>query len=139
MNVKAKLLDYGVKQSKTNNLMVVGLFGYPQEDGTNKVYTWYGSLKEGQAKNITMARLQKMGFPKDGSLLQLNKGISGGALNHLQEYELVIEKQKDPQGIERERVVNVRLPGDKMDGAMSDEDLEKALQSVTNSPSQGVI
>lgn len=101
----AKIVDYGI--SLTNDKLPQVAVQFEMEGGAK--ITWFGSFKE-KAKEWTIKKLLTMGFSAD-TLEPLAAGPAGGALNHLQEYELVIEESVDQNGKPRKQVSWINLPG----------------------------
>jgi hypothetical protein len=101
-----KIQDYGISLTKANSAQVTVNF---KNTETNESINWWGSLKEGKAREITIKNLFLMGFSGD-DIAQIASGIEGGALNHIQEYELVIEEHEH-EGKKSKRVKFINLPG----------------------------
>jgi len=125
--VKSVILDYSIGESKNNNLYVKVLF---QAVETNKVYTWFGSLNEGTARNITMSALMKMGL-NTPNLLVLNKGVTTGALDVKKTYELKIEMKPDQYGVLKERVTNIKVEGEPDGSRLETNALKEKLMGTT--------
>jgi hypothetical protein len=100
-----KIIDYGISLTAAKLPQVVVQF----ETGKGEKYTWYGSFKE-NSKEWTIKKLLTMGFSSD-TLEPLANGMAGGALNHLQEYDITIEEKADQNGQVRKQVAWINLPG----------------------------
>lgn len=102
----AKITDYGLATSKAGNMQVMIKFSC--EDG--KTRTWYGTLKEGRGREITLDTLIRCGFKGDDIAI-LSEGHMSGALDHNIELDLVIENEVGQDGKTYERINWVNLPG----------------------------
>jgi hypothetical protein len=85
--------DYGISETKAGDPQVFVAFDI---DGHGSL-TWFGSLKEGKAQEITLKGLLAAGFTgKDVS--ELLDGPDGGAIPLGTEVSLVIENEEYPAG-----------------------------------------
>jgi hypothetical protein len=84
---KAKLNDYGITRTSKGDLQIACLF-----DIDGQELTWFGSLKEGKAKEITMKTLVAMGFDElNQNLAVIAKGPTSQILNQEEEFSLTVE------------------------------------------------
>lgn len=95
----AKIVDYGLSESKAGNASVFIKFQVASGD----TITWYGSLKEGKASEITLNALLECGLSSD----DIN-GLSGGLDSNLlitdEDIDIEVRKEFDQNGVERLRV-----------------------------------
>lgn len=126
MGLPVTITDYGISLTQAGKPQVTVKF--TSHDG--KEFTWWGSLNEGMAREITLKNLFTMGFNAD-TLDPLAQGLAGGALNHVQEYEIVTEEQMNPKTQKMQtRVKFINLPGQSTTGKLKTEDALKALSSI---------
>jgi len=95
----AKLKDYAMTVTSSEKLQILLVFEFEFNDQTKEL-TWYGSFKEGRAREITLDTLFLCGFSgEDLSILaELN---TSGALDCDQQVQIVVELREDLQGKER--------------------------------------
>lgn len=85
----AKVIDYGLSETKAGDPQVRVRF---KLDGDGSEITWFGSLKEGKAQEITVDALLVMGFT--GSDLTALEGGSGSkVLNEEKSVSIVVEAE----------------------------------------------
>lgn len=101
----ALIVDYGLTESKAGNGSVFIKF----MNAGGETITWYGSLKEGKASEITIAALLECGFSAD----DIN-GLSGGMGSNLlitdEQIDIEVRKEFDQNGVERLRVKYIGSP-----------------------------
>ena len=89
--------------------------------------TWYGSLKEGRAREITLESLVTCGFMGD----DLSELVSNeNALNKKKDVSLVVEYEADQNGEPKPRIKWVNEVGGGMKGKMDATDAIKALKMM---------
>jgi hypothetical protein len=104
----AVVKDYGISETQAGDPQVFIAFDVAHGEGTETL-TWFGSLKEGKAQEITLKGLLAAGFTgKDVS--ELADGPDGGALPLGIEVSLVIENE-EYEGKTRTRIRWVNKPG----------------------------
>lgn len=124
--MKAQITDYGIATTKTGNPQIMIKFNC--EDGKSR--TWYGSLKEGRAREITIDTLLRCGFKGD-DVSVLAGGHTSGQLDHNVELELVIENEVGQDGKTYERIRWVNLPGGSgFKNAMTQDDAVQVLKGL---------
>lgn len=83
----AKITDYSVSESQAGDPMLQVRFKFKgNDDGSDCEWNWYGSFKEGKAREITLKALVVMGFVGDefeklcdgpvSNCLDMNKEVS---------------------------------------------------------------
>lgn len=95
----ARIVDYGVTENKSGNGSVFIKFIFP----SGEYLTWYGSLKEGKAAEITVSTLFECGFSGD-DINALAKGVESGLLITDEDIDVNVQKEIDPTGTERIRI-----------------------------------
>jgi hypothetical protein len=104
----AVVKDYGISETKAGDAQVFIAFDVAHGEGTTAL-TWFGSLKEGKAQEITLKGLLAAGFTgKD--VTDLIDGPDGGAIPLGTEVSLVIENE-EYEGANRARIRWVNKPG----------------------------
>lgn len=101
----AAVKDYGISETKAGAAQVFIAFDVTHDDGTSSL-TWFGSLNEGKAQEITLKGLLSAGFTgKD--VTDLIDGPDGGAIPLGTEVSVVIESEEyDGKTTPRIRWVN---------------------------------
>jgi len=124
----AKISEYGMSMTQGGAPQFVVKFD-TKEAGT---FVWYGSLKE-KSRPFTIKALMKMGWTgsKVEDMAPIALGIPGGALNHAQEYDIVVSEKADQDGKIRKRVDWINLPGESaIKGKMEQTDAAAALLAL---------
>lgn len=97
----AKITDYGITLTKGKLPQVCIQFEFeaPDADSLTKkrALTWYGSLKEGRARELTIEQVLRCGLVGD-DLRGLANGKSGNALNLEQEVGIEVEVRSNESG-----------------------------------------
>ena len=104
-----RILDYGIGVTKEGNPQAVILFAFSDAMDNRHEMTWYGTLKEGRGREITIDALLVCGL-RGNNLETLADGVQGHALDAGREVQLTIEYQKDQNGREHPRVKWINLP-----------------------------
>lgn len=77
---EAKIVNYGIGQTKAGDPQAMILFEYQDLDQTRHEITWYGTFKEGKGQEITLKALLTCGFTgNDPSILA--EGVPSNALD----------------------------------------------------------
>lgn len=84
--------NYGLGENKSGMPNVWINFDVKDTNGDTYGYTWFGSLKEGRAREITIDALLACGLTGN-NLENLKSGIEGGALDQTQGVELHLEEE----------------------------------------------
>jgi len=121
-----KIEDYGITLTKDGAPQITILFKSVESDETK---TWWGSLKPGIAREITIKTLMTLGLTKE--IEDLADGMASCALNVAQEYELVLE-QSEYKGKTTERVRFINIPGSVSKSKMLDADAARIAISALN-------
>lgn len=104
----AKIIDYSIIESQSGIPQVVILFEFLTEDGMQHQLNWYGSFKEGKAREITIDTLLKCGFNGDDlSQLALGKESKALDINKILEIDIVREEHN---GVPRIKIKWINLP-----------------------------
>lgn len=132
----AKIINYGISLTAANLPQVAVNFRAkidPKDPTKTKDFLWWGSLKEGRAKEITIDALINMGFTDTN----LDRIAGGEGLNKEIEVELVIEEtatdKTDDQGnvIIREGVKFInKVGGGYMGKVLSKEEAIAKLRGI---------
>lgn len=85
---KAKIVDYGISESKAGLPIVNVRFGFGDH-----TLNWIGSLNEGKARQITVENLMKMGMTDADSMADMADGPSSGVLNTEKELEIDVQTE----------------------------------------------
>lgn len=105
---KAKIAGFSVTETNAGDPQIAVALEFPYEQGTQQL-TWYGSLKQGKAREITIDALLVMGL-KGNDLSKLCDGPAGGALDVSKELLITVEnepRRDDPTKIDaRVRWIN---------------------------------
>ena len=86
----AKVIDYGLGETKNGDPQVKIRF---KLDGDGSEITWFGSLKEGRAREITIDALLVCGMVGD-DLNDLSGGAGSGILNEKKSVSIVVEDEE---------------------------------------------
>lgn len=86
----AKVIDYGLGETKGGEPQVLVQF---KLEGDGSEITWFGSLKEGRASEITIDALLVMGF-SGGDLLTLEGGAGSGVLDEKKSVSITVEAEE---------------------------------------------
>jgi len=104
----AVVKDYGISETKAGDAQVFIAFDVTHSEGVSPL-TWFGSLKEGKAQEITLKGLLAAGFTgKD--VTDLIDGPDGGAIPLGTEVSVVIESE-EYAGVTRQKIQWVNKPG----------------------------
>lgn len=106
----AQISDYGFSKTKAGDPQVEVMFQFVAE-GKACHLTWYGSLKPGQAQEITIDALIKMGLSTN-ELALLANGKASNILNCNKEYEISVDHNHEYNGKISSRIQRVGLPGE---------------------------
>lgn len=87
---KAKVKDYGISATQNDDPQVFVVFDVDFEDSRASM-TWYGSLKAGKAREITLKALLALKF-RESSLDILVDGPAGGGIEVGQEARVTTEE-----------------------------------------------
>lgn len=104
----AKIKDYGFKVTHSGSLQMAVIFDYEQGE-ENRTLTWFGSMNEGKAREITLTALKNMGY-QGQEISLLNDGIQSGILDTDKDYSITIELD-DYNGKKIAKIKWVNLPG----------------------------
>lgn len=123
--MKARVIDYGIKLSSTNNPMVTIRFAC--EDGQKR--SWNGSLNEGKAREITLDALIRCGFT-GSDVSELTGGAESGLLDHSKELDLTIDAEEyNGKTFEKIKWIN-EVGGKGFKDAMKKEDAVKVFNGM---------
>lgn len=103
----AKSTHWGIKEAKSGSLQCLVTFKIENSDET---ITWYGSLKEGKGREITLKALLNCGL-RGTDLNAFSEGPLANALDTKKIVELVVGDETDPQGVVRTKVQWVNRAG----------------------------
>ncbi len=106
----AKVIDYGIGETKAGLPQVLVMFEFKDSDGVQQQMVWYGTLKEGKGRDITIDSLLVCGF-RGNDIEVLAEGIGNGALDTEKEVQLTIGEEPDQNGKMRTRIQWVNAPG----------------------------
>lgn len=102
----ARIFEYSIGKTKAGLPQVViqfdVLFGN-DPGGTGKRLTWYGSLKEGKAREITLTALSILGLG-NAPLERIAHGAMGNVLDATKTYPVTVQHQPDLNGQLRPRI-----------------------------------
>lgn len=90
---EARVLDYGVGETKEGAPNIMIHFGFNDSDGDPHEMTWFGSLKEGKAQEISLKALLTCGFTGNDPV-ELADGIHSGVLDSIQPVRLTIDENE---------------------------------------------
>ncbi len=99
---EAKVVDYGMRFSHNGNLSMVIGFAFNQ-DGEEKRLAWFGSFKEGKARDITFKTLIVCGLKSD-DIDSLAEGPTSGLLDTDKSVEIDIGVGFDSNGQQQTRI-----------------------------------
>lgn len=86
---KANILDYGIGQTKSGDPQVMIQLNYQDSDQDVHEITWFGSLKEGKAQEITIETLLRCGM-KGNDVAAVAGGIESDTLDVAPQYTIAI-------------------------------------------------
>lgn len=123
----AKIINYGVSLTKNNEPQVVVNFRVNETTTKTKDMIWFGTLKEGRGKEITIDALIAMGFTDNN----LDRVAGGEGLNKEKEVQVTIEAEADDKGkmVSRIKWVNA-VGGGYMNKLLTKEDAIKRLRTM---------
>lgn len=90
----ARVTDYSIGETKAGLPQIIVRLAYNDADGDSHAVNWYGSLKEGTARNITLAALKLLGKKDETPIDALCDGPAGGALEADLDVAISIEMQE---------------------------------------------
>lgn len=90
---EANISEYGIGPTKSGDPQVMILFNYNDLEGTPHEITWFGSLKEGKAQEITMRTILYCGF-NGSDPADLAEGVSSGLLDVATPVKITIEESE---------------------------------------------
>ncbi len=110
---KGTVLDYGIGLTKGGLPQVLMVVEFVDNLGGKQEMAWYGTLKEGAGKNITLQALKACGFPTEARdrLHDLAAGVDSGLLDLTREIQVTIAHESDDQGRPMARVRWINAPG----------------------------
>jgi hypothetical protein len=88
---EARVSDYGIGTTNDGNAQVMVLLAYKDQTGENHEVTWFGTLKEGKGREITLKALLTMGFAGD-DVAALAEGIHSNLLDAVTPVSIVLEE-----------------------------------------------
>lgn len=100
-----KVVDYGIGETKAGLPQVLVMFAFEGEE-----MIWFGTLKEGKGREITIAALLNCGF-KTNEIEDLAQGKGSGVLDESIDVQLTVGEEADLQGVLRTRIQWVNAPG----------------------------
>lgn len=95
----ARIIDYGILENRSANASVFIKF----EFASKETLTWFGSLKEGKAAEITINTLLECGFDGD-DLNVLAEGIACSALITDEDIDVDVREEADTDGRIRRKI-----------------------------------
>ena len=102
---QAKITDYGMKETNAGDPQIfISLKGMEKGD----LITWFGSLKEGKAREITLKTLITCGFTGN-SVANIAQGVSANCLDTKKELSIVVS-ENEYQGKKSMRVDWINEP-----------------------------
>jgi len=105
----ARISDYGISETKSHHPQISILFEFKDDKGNPYKLTWYGTLKEGRGREITIDSLLKCEF-KGNNLDLIAGGPPSNILNMEKDLEIDIERH-EYEGKAQMRIQWVNLPG----------------------------
>lgn len=87
----AKVIDYGLSETKAGDQQVMVKL---KLSGDGSEITWYGSLKEGKAQEITFDTLQRVLQMQGDDLLALEGGAGSQVLNETKDVEITVAHEE---------------------------------------------
>jgi hypothetical protein len=127
---EARVSDYGIGTVKDGAPQVMVLLNYKDQDGDSHDVTWFGSLKEGKAQEITLKALLTMGFAGD-DVAALADGIHSNLLDAVTPVSIVIEEH-EYQGKKSMRVQWINSMGGKTMEKRIEKSQAKILMGALN-------
>lgn len=103
-----RVKDYGISETQAGDPQVFIQFAVDGPEG-EETMTWFGSLKEGKAQEITLKAVLAAGF-QGKDVTELVDGTDGGAIPLETEVSLVVEDDTY-EGKTRQRIKWVNKPG----------------------------
>lgn len=88
-----KVKQYGIGTTKAGDPNVTVIFGFKDNLNQERELTWFGSLKEGRAREITIDALLVCGF-KGNDIGALAGGPETGLLDLNTDVDLVVENEE---------------------------------------------
>jgi hypothetical protein len=116
---KASIVKHAITETKSGDPQAVVTFDF-DADGNQQQMTWYGSFKEGKAREITIRALLVCG---------LKGNNPAGPLEIGREVMLTIESEKDQNGKERLRIRWINPLGG-IQNALSDDMAKSKLSAL---------
>lgn len=106
----AKIAEYGIILTKSGDPQIAVQFSFKQS-GEDKTLVWFGTLKEGKGREITINALKTMGLDTSKrKIAEVAKGLAGGALNTEETYTVTIE-MNEYQGQVKPQIRWINKPG----------------------------
>lgn len=122
---EARIANYGVKKTKAGDPAPTIVFEV-SVDGVKQRVFWQGSLKDGQARDITLKALAVCGFKNVRSFANLADGISSGLLDMDKDVQITVEHETSQDGSGK-RFARVRWVNEAGGGKFKDAiDLQEA-------------
>lgn len=123
---EAKVVDYGLKQTKSGAQQVVVRFRWNDEFE----YNWYGSFNEGKAREITVRTLELLGCSSE-ELWNLADGPASGMLDTDKTVSIKVEIETGNDGKDYPKIkwVSPLSSGGIKDG-MSKEEAKSAFKNM---------
>ena len=104
-----KIIDYGMGETQKGDPQVLVMFEFKDDEEVNQRMCWFGTLKEGKGRQITIDTLLNCGF-KGTELSVLADGVGNGALDTEKELQLTVNENVY-NGKKSLRIDFVNLPG----------------------------
>lgn len=95
-----KIIDHGITNTSAGNPQVVLRFDFLDKDGDKHELNWYGTLKEGKGREITLKALVTCGLTTT-DLSLLCDGVESGALDTENLVNLAVELKVGTDNKER--------------------------------------
>jgi hypothetical protein len=130
---KGSVLDYGIGLTKAGLPQVLMVVEFTDHLGAKHEMPWYGTLKQGPGKNITLQALKACGFPTEARdrLHELAAGVDSGLLDLTREVQVTIAHEQDDQGRPMARVRWINSPGGAiMSKKISVEEAAEAMKKI---------
>jgi hypothetical protein len=121
---QAKILDYGIGLTEAGNPQIMIILGF--DDGQPRELTWYGSLKEGKAREITIKALLACGL-KGNDIDGIADGIGGGPLDADTPVSITVEYETNQNGKSFPRVRWINRSGSALKNKMTKEEAKIKL------------
>lgn len=94
---KAKISNYGITNTKAGDPQIAVLFDFENQEKVPCEMTWFGTLKEGKGRDITLKALLTMGM-RGNDIEALAGGLDSNTLNPENPVNITIDEEPDQAG-----------------------------------------